>query len=93
MLTKLAEELDELANAQSKEEAAAEFGDILINLANYARYIEIDAEEALREAGHKFRRRFESVERRARLDHHELASLSREELLALWQQAKSEEQQ
>ncbi|MPZ50889.1 MAG: nucleoside triphosphate pyrophosphohydrolase [Dehalococcoidia bacterium] len=91
VLDKLNEELDELARAQSKEEATAEFGDILINLANYARYLDIDAEEALRLAGHKFRRRFEAVERRARSTSLDLATLSREELMALWTQAKADE--
>jgi tetrapyrrole methylase family protein/MazG family protein len=90
VLDKLNEELEELSAAPSKAEAAAEFGDILFNLANYARYLEIDAEEALRQAGHKFRRRFGALERRARADGLDLAGLSREELLALWADAKSE---
>ena len=91
VLTKLAEELEELSRAGSREERAAEFGDILINLANYARYLDIDAEEALRLAGHKFRRRFESVERQARQEGTELTGRSREELMGLWAQAKAEE--
>ena len=62
VIDKVTEELEELASASSMEEAQAEFGDLLLNLANYARYLDIDAEEALREASHKFRRRFEGVE-------------------------------
>jgi tetrapyrrole methylase family protein/MazG family protein len=91
VLVKLSEELDELAAAKSKEEAAAEFGDILINLANYARYLDIDAEEALREASHKFRRRFGAVERQARIEGLELGSLSPDALLERWAEAKAEE--
>ena len=49
-------------SAATPEDAAAELGDLLLNVANYARYLGIDAEEALREAGHKFRRRFAAVE-------------------------------
>jgi tetrapyrrole methylase family protein/MazG family protein len=91
VLAKLTEELEELSRATSKAEQTAEFGDILINLANYARYLEIDAEEALRLAGHKFRRRFVGVEDQARAASVDLASLSREQLLDLWQQAKAAE--
>jgi tetrapyrrole methylase family protein/MazG family protein len=91
VLAKLTEELDELAAAHTREEATAEFGDILINLANYARYLEIDAEEALRLASDKFRHRFQSVESQARAGSVDLASLSRDELLALWSRAKAEE--
>jgi len=89
VLAKLTEELAELAAAASKEEAAAELGDLLLNLANYARYLGIDAEEALRQAGHKFRLRFAAVEARARERGLDLRALSPAELLALWDEAKS----
>ncbi len=62
VLKKLGEELRELEAASTPEEATGEFGDLLLNVANYARYLGIDAEQALREAGHKFRRRFTAVE-------------------------------
>lgn len=88
VIGKVTEELEELAAAPSKEAAAAEFGDLMLNLANYARYLDIDAEEALREASHKFRRRFEGVERLAASD---LREMSREQLVELWQQVKAAE--
>jgi tetrapyrrole methylase family protein/MazG family protein len=90
VLTKLQEELRELAAARTPADKAEEFGDILINLANYARYHDIDAEEALRLAGHKFRRRFEGVEAQARSGDLDLKALSRDELLALWEKAKEQ---
>ena len=55
-----------------------------------ARYIGIDAEEALRLATRKFRRRFEAVENRVRANALEMKSLSRDDLLALWQEAKAD---
>lgn len=88
VIDKLAEELEELQRAESRERAEEEFGDLLLNLANYARYLGIDAEQALRRAGHKFRRRFESVERQARERQLSLPGLGREELMALWSRAK-----
>ena len=91
VLDKVTEELEELAAATDKRKAAEEFGDLLLNLANYARYLEIDAEEALRLAGHKFRRRFEGVEHRARDRSLDMRGASREQLMALWQEVKRAE--
>jgi tetrapyrrole methylase family protein/MazG family protein len=93
VIEKVNEELEELAAAASKEQAKEEFGDLLLNIANYARYLDIDAEEALREASHKFRRRFEGVEAAARESSTDMRELSRDELLGLWQRAKDAEQQ
>ena len=91
ILDKLTEEIAELAAAPDKESAAEELGDILLNVANYARSLGIDAEEALRGAGHKFRRRFTGVETRARARGIDMHAASRDELMALWDEAKSEE--
>jgi tetrapyrrole methylase family protein/MazG family protein len=92
VLEKLQEEIAELAEAKTKEDQTAEFGDILFNVVNYARYLGIDAEEALRESGHKFRRRFNGVEDHARADGIEtLKGLSREELMSIWARVKADE--
>ena len=91
VLEKLTEEVGELAAAKTDADRAEEFGDILLNLANYARYIDIDAEEALRLATRKFRRRFEVVEATARKRDLQMKALPREQLMALWQEAKRAE--
>jgi tetrapyrrole methylase family protein/MazG family protein len=91
VLTKLAEELRELSAATSKQEASAELGDLLLNVVNYARHLDLDAEEALREAGHNFRGRFNALETAARERGLDLKRQSRETLMALWQDAKSRE--
>ena len=88
VLDKLREELEELAAASTPEDASDELGDILLNVTNYARYLGIDAEEALRNAGHKFRHRFTAVESEARSEGAELKSETREQLMARWQRAK-----
>ena len=90
ILEKLTEEIGELSAAASPEAAREEFGDILLNVANYARSLGIDAEEALREAGHKFRSRFGAVETRAREHHIDMKQSSRDELMALWDEAKAQ---
>jgi tetrapyrrole methylase family protein/MazG family protein len=88
VLDKLAEELRELESAATPEEASAELGDLLLNVANYARYLGIDAEQALREAGHKFRRRFTAVESIARERGIDMKAQKREALMMLWEEAK-----
>jgi tetrapyrrole methylase family protein/MazG family protein len=91
VLEKLHEELGELAAAPTPEAAAEELGDILLNVANYARYLGIDAEEALRNAGHKFRRRFTAVEAGAREQGVEMKDETREQLMERWDAVKLSE--
>jgi tetrapyrrole methylase family protein/MazG family protein len=89
ILDKLTEEIGELAAATDKDAATEELGDILLNVANYARSLGLDAEQALREAGHKFRRRFTGVETRARERSIDMHNASRTTLMALWEEAKA----
>jgi tetrapyrrole methylase family protein / MazG family protein len=92
VLAKLHEEVAELADAPSNEAALEELGDILFNVVNYARYLGLDAEDALRAAGHKFRRRFAGVEQLvASSDNETMKGMTREELMALWGRVKASE--
>ena len=94
VLEKLHEEVAELADAPSNEAALEELGDILFNVVNYARYLGLDAEDALRAAGHKFRRRFGGVEQLvASSDSGTMKGMTRDELMALWGQVKATEVQ
>jgi tetrapyrrole methylase family protein/MazG family protein len=88
VLVRLAEEIEELSRAEDQRRRTEEFGDVLLNLVNYARYSGIDAEEALRLATAKFRRRFEEVESLAREQGRSLAEMDIGELLGLWARAK-----
>jgi tetrapyrrole methylase family protein / MazG family protein len=92
VLDKVHEELAELRAAATPAEQAEEYGDLLFVLVNVARWEGIEAEAALRSANDKFRRRFASVERQARERSVALKDLSFDELDALWNTAKSEEQ-
>ncbi len=89
---KVAEELAELQAAPSPERRAAELGDLLFALVNLARHLNIDAETALREATARFMRRFRQMERRALAQGQEMAQLSLDEMDALWEAAKREEE-
>jgi ATP diphosphatase len=63
----------------------------LFAVANYARWLEVDPESALREANARFRRRFAGVEAAAARIGKPLREMSIEELDALWEEAKKGE--
>src|SRR5713101_2921456 len=89
ILTKLSEELHELQEANSPAHQFEEMGDVLFIVARIARELRIDAEEALRHANRKFKRRFQAMENLARADGRELTSYSGPEWRALWKRAKA----
>ena len=67
ILDKLKEEVTELEEEipeGRRERMEEEFGDIMFVLANLARRLDIDPENALRGANSKFMRRFSHIERR-----------------------------
>jgi ATP diphosphatase len=82
---KIDEELGELDDAATAEERAAELGDLLFSVVNYARHLEIDPEAALRESSARFEQRFRKVEEIADKP---LKDMDIEALEALWQRAK-----
>lgn len=90
-LEKLREEIDELARTNGAAEREDEFGDILFVAVNIADHLGIDAEQALRGANQKFRRRFAEVERLATKRGIDLKDLDLAGLDALWDEAKAAE--
>ncbi|HEY7295791.1 MAG TPA: MazG family protein, partial [Dehalococcoidia bacterium] len=91
VLAKLAEEIEELRRAQTHGERLDEFGDVVFVLANLARWLKIDAEEAGRLAGRKFYRRFSAIERLARREGRTLSEMTLAEMDSLWDRVKLEE--
>jgi len=89
VLDKLLEEIREIKEAESREEKAREFGDLLFTLVNFARWQGIDSEAALREANDKFYRRFTRMEALCRERGLVLNKLSFDEMDALWEEVKS----
>lgn len=89
VLEKLAEELQELQEAATPEHRFEEMGDVLYMAARLARQLDIDAEQALRAANRKFKRRFQEMERLAREEGRAFESYSIPEWSALWRQAKN----
>ena len=91
VLSKLAEEIAEFKASASPEEKAAEFGDVLFTLANYARRQGIDLEAALREANYKFYRRFSELEELCRRRGLVLNKMALDEQNRLWDEVKAGE--
>ena len=88
-LDKLREEIGEFARAEGAAEREDEFGDVLFVIANIAQRLGIEAEQALRHANEKFRRRFGQVEAFAAADNVDLHDLDITGLDALWDRAKA----
>ncbi|MGD2077905.1 MAG: nucleoside triphosphate pyrophosphohydrolase, partial [Chloroflexota bacterium] len=86
---KIDEELEEIRLADSLVERQMELGDLLFALVNWVRWLNVDAESALRDANRRFERRFRHVESLARNRQLDLAELPIEALEALWQEAKA----
>jgi len=94
VLAKLQEEATELVEARdtmTKAEVQDEMGDLLFVMANLARHLDIDPEEALRGTNAKFTRRFEGVEAALKDTGKTPATSTLEEMDALWDQVKAAE--
>jgi len=94
VLEKLVEEAHEIRDAQAKADAdhmAEEFGDFLFVVANLARHLEIDPEEALRAANVKFTRRFNAIEDKLQADGRTPSQSTLEEMDAIWDAVKRAE--
>jgi tetrapyrrole methylase family protein/MazG family protein len=91
VVEKVREEMAEIAAAATPEEWEAEVGDLLFAVVNWARWLKVDPEAALRLANGRFARRFRAVERMARERGLEMAETDIEALEALWQEAKEGE--
>ncbi len=88
VIDKLAEEVSEFKQADSRERKGQEFGDLLFTLANIARRLGVDLESALREANRRFYHRFSCMEELCRQRGLNFGELSFDEQNALWEEAK-----
>ena len=93
VLDKLDEELAEVREALSQDDrdaVADELGDLLFVMANLARHLKVDAEDALRRGNAKFERRFAYIERAVRAAGRQPEDCTLAELDALWDAAKAD---
>lgn len=85
---KLTEEISELQEAHTPAERQDELGDLLFVAVNLARWLDVDAESALREANLKFSRRFRQVERLAAERDIDISQLDLAGIDILWEEVK-----
>lgn len=71
-----------------KEKAEKEFGDILFSLINYARFIDINPEDALEKTNKKFIKRFKYLEQESAKDGKKLSEMTLSEMDEYWERAK-----
>ena len=65
-----------------------EFGDLVFSLINYARFLRIDAENALELTNKKFIRRFTQMEKEATQSGKDLADMTLIEMDSIWNSIK-----
>lgn len=91
VLDKLEEEIQEMREALKNNDIAnqeEELGDILFLLANYARMLDINAEEALRQCNNKFERRFRGLETQLKNEGVSLNNATLEQMEVAWNAQK-----
>ena len=92
---KVEEEMQELRSAihsgnQSKTEE--EYGDLIFSLINYARFLHVDAENALEKTNKKFIRRFRLMEELAFHEGRDLKKMTLAEMDAIWNTIKHQKE-
>jgi tetrapyrrole methylase family protein/MazG family protein len=89
VIDKVREEIDEVLAAQGEAEQAEEMGDLLFVIVNWARWLGVEPETALREANAKFYKRFRFIEQALAERGRTPAESSLDEMDALWNDAKA----
>lgn len=90
---KVQEEMTELQEAVAGDDAVhqeEELGDVFFSLINYARFLQLDAENALERTNKKFIDRFTGMEARAVAKGLMLQHMTLEEMDSLWNEIKAE---
>lgn len=88
---KVQEELKEFQDeviANDQEKMEDEFGDVLFSLINYARFVNINPENALERTNTKFIKRFQFLEEQAKIDGKSLENMTLTEMDVYWNKAK-----
>ncbi len=88
---KVQEELQELqveVEAKNQDKIEAEFGDVLFSMINYARFLNINPEDALERTNKKFIKRFQYLESKANQLGKPLMDMTLTEMDVFWNEAK-----
>ena len=91
---KILEEISELKESvleEDKENIEMEFGDVLFAIVNYARFIHVNPEDALRKTIDKFSKRFRKIEEFAEANGRKVSDMTLEEMDVIWENAKKDD--
>lgn len=86
-------ELKEVVDTGQPEKVEEEFGDLVFSLINYARFLRVDAENALERTNKKFIHRFTQMEQQALGEGKNLDSMTLAEMDAIWNSIKRQSSQ
>ncbi|HQI70147.1 MAG TPA: nucleoside triphosphate pyrophosphohydrolase [Bacteroidales bacterium] len=82
---------NEVENNLSAEKTEQEFGDLIFALINYARFINVNPEDALEKTNIKFIKRFSFIEKKAKESGRRIQELSLAEMDSYWNESKLSE--
>lgn len=87
---KVQEEMEEFHHEAKlgSEKMEDEFGDVLFSLINYARFVNINPEDALEKTNRKFLKRFRFLEAAAKKNGKDLSDMTLAEMDVYWEKAK-----
>lgn len=86
VIAKVYEEIEEI----KADPSSNEIGDLLFAVVNWARWLGVDAESALRETNARFKRRFRYIEQRAAATGRKMQDMTLQEMDVFWDEAKGE---
>ncbi len=86
---KVEEELQEFKESKTNIESEEELGDLFFSLVNYARFLNINPDDALEKTNRKFIKRFEYIEMKAKENNLELSTLGLSQMDEWWNEAKN----
>jgi len=82
------EELQEAIESNQQDAVEDEFGDVLFSLVNYARFLNVNPEDALERTNRKFLKRFTLMEELILTDGKDLSSMNLEQMDVYWEESK-----
>ena len=82
------EELNEEIKKGNKENTEKEFGDVLFSMINYARFIDVNPENALEKTNKKFINRFQFLEKITKKEGKNISEMTFAEMDVYWEKSK-----
>jgi len=89
---KILEELNELElelESGNSENVESELGDLIFSVINYARFIGVNADNALEKTNKKFIKRFMNVENQLKKDEKNFSDITEKEMIGYWEKSKN----